>query len=295
MTLFLGGSLLLGVGAFELPPSFALSGALEWSLGLLAIGLVAMVFGMVTYVRMRTRGAIIAESRRRALEEPARAHTAPDTDRLPDDPSNDGAVVVDMAPFASARRADLARVKTRLTLLVAGFAAAGGFLVFEAVESSSRGDAGFGVGVGLFAVLVLLIAALLAAIVFRPDWPDRPARLEIGESGLRLTRNRGASAQLLWGDPSLLLFLIDTRPSVRRVNPDGLPVLWLHSKPLGTVPLSVTGAESVRSRARQRGLRVDELPQGQYGSLPRRIRMNLPFGSVVSTISPSRGESPSPR
>jgi hypothetical protein len=287
LILFFGGVVCLTAGAIALPPTWAPRAALAISLGLMTGGLLLMVLGMIYYVRMRTFTAVLAETHRRALADDSGTIPSPSVvapGRGSTDPER---FVVDMTHFLEARRDQALAIRPKALAIILFAAGLGAFALFESAVTFEGGDSGSGAALGIGSALLITMAVLWALILYAPNLPNRPVRLDIDANGLWLTRSRGSGSNVFWTAPTLRMFLIDTRPSVRQPHPPDSPVLWLYSDALGEVPLSLPGAEALKSWAGKKGLRFEELPQGTYGSLPFRKRMNLPFGSIVSVISRS--------
>ncbi|MCI4372895.1 MAG: hypothetical protein L3K02_04560 [Thermoplasmata archaeon] len=279
---FFSGLLCLGAGAAALPSTGGLSAALAISIGLIGGGLLLMVLGMATNVRMRTAEAILTEAHRQ--RQAVGGPPSPNGPERAIETGAPGSVVVDMIAFREASRATIESAKAKLTGLMLVALAGGFFLLFEAAESFRAGSAGLGVEFGTVGLLLVAMGSLFALILYAPDLPTHPVRVEIDSSGISLVRSRGAGSRVTWATAGLTVYLIDTGPSVRR-TPAGVPTLSLFADGLGTIPLSAIGAEGLKRRALEHGLQIHELPQGKYGTLPRRVRMNLPFGSKVATIS----------
>ncbi len=170
-----------------------------------------------------------------------------------------------------------------VTVLVAAVLA--GFLLLEAAATARAGDLGSAIPLAIMGGLVTMIVVLWMLILFAPDLPTHPTRLWLDGSGLRVTRSRGPESYVAWDTPGLRLFVLDTRPSVRRPSTTDSPVLSLYAKEVGEIPLTEEGAEALEAFARQHGFRVVDLPQGEYGPLPRRAKMRLPFGSKVAFLT----------
>ena len=282
---FLAGSLLLASGAVALPGTWTLNLDAVLSLVLLGAGVLLLIGSVSTNVRMRTESAILAEAHRRALDGAAGTRPTSGAPAPTSVPLLAEVVVVDLAPFWLTSSDELRRVKPKITLIMLLALALGGFLLFQAFTSVRSGDEGSAVEFGILGTLLLAIGALFALALYRPNAVNRPVRIEIGPSGIRVSKTRGPPSEAAWTAPGLMLFLIDTRPSVRRPSSPGSPVLSVYSRSLGRAPITVDGAEALRVRARQQGFHLVELPQGTYGALPLRVRADLPFGSIVSVMS----------
>jgi hypothetical protein len=284
LALFLGGSACLFVGAFTLPTAWNDASQFALPLGLLVTGAVTMFLGGVAFARWRTLEASVRDAQR--------TRVSPRT--LPSglDPISGRQVAVeepleytvDMTPFLESRRRSVLKIRTKGTLLITGFTGISCYLFLVTILGLTSGSTGAGIAFGVLGALTAVIATLMTVLIYAPNFPSHPTSLEIDVHGLRVTTSRGTRPYVSWNTPNLRVFLIDTRTSVRQPETPDSASIFVFEKSIGGVPLTPEAAEGVRSIARRLGLRLESLPAGNYGALPLRRRMSLPFGSTVSVI-----------
>ena len=285
VALVLSGGIVLGLGSFLFAGLTNSWASLSPALAAMGIGAVVMGFG----IRMNIRGQVYRatiqarQNKHSTGVSPAGSASLPNHSLV--EPGPPLAVTVDMAAFLAARQRSAHDVRPTLVPMSIAFSLLGGFVCFEAIKVARTSPIWDALALGSLGALTSLISVLLFLILLAPGIPNLPARLEIDSTGLRVTRRRGPPSVVAWGDPGLRLFLLDTRASARRPGNDGSPVMWLYHRALGQVPITPEAVPTLRSLAERWGMKVDTLPVGERGPLPRGPRMSLPFGSEVTVLS----------
>jgi hypothetical protein len=283
--LFAAGTVCLASGSFSLPVGWSDPTAFVFPGILLVGGVVLLTLAFVVYSRLRTYSAVLTESRRAQLAGSASSQPTLQPAKLGNESGGSTGLEVDLAPFWQDTATQSRLARPRVLPLVAAFAVITAILLVLAAEAAVRRDLESALEFGSLGAVCGAIVGLWAVILYAPDLPSRPHRLRIDGAGLQLTRTRGPPVSVSWEGLGPRLFIMDTRPSVRRRTSPNESVLALYAEGLGFVPLTPEGAAEVIRLARQSGFDVELRPQGDWRQLPLGPRMSLPFGSQVTVMS----------